>query len=72
MKDIIGLVIVGILFYSCLFTYSIQKGKIDCRNQATSMGFGYDFEWYIFGTNVCTYILPDGKRVISSKYRVLD
>lgn len=62
---LIGLVV----FLSFL---SVYPEKINCKRQAEAMGFGYDFEWYIITENICTYVMKDGKRVISTKYRSFD
>ena len=52
------------------FEYISEKRT--CKNQATNMGFDYEYNWYFIGENVCTYIMPDGKRIISTKYRALE
>ena len=65
MLSLIGLVLI-------LGFLSIYPEKINCKRQAEAMGFGYDFEWYIMTDNICTYIMKDGKRVISTKYRAFD
>ena len=65
MLSLIGLVLI-------LGFLSIYPEKINCKRQAEAMGFGYDFEWYIMTDNICTYIMKDGKMVISTKYRAFD
>lgn len=62
--------LVGLVFLLCFL--SIYPEKINCKRQAEAMGFSYDFEWYIMTENICTYIMKDGKRVISTKYRAFD
>lgn len=62
--------LIGLVFL--LSFLSVYPEKINCKRQAEAMGFGYDFEWYIMTENICTYIMKDGKRVISTKYRAFD
>ena len=64
------LFLIGLAFV--LNFLSIYPEKINCKRQAEAMGFGYDFKWYIMTDNICTYIMKDGKRVISTKYRAFD
>lgn len=64
------LFLIGLVFLLGLL--SIYPEKINCKRQAEAMGFGYDFKWYVMTDNICTYIMKDGKRVISTKYRAFD
>lgn len=41
-----------------------------CRNEAQAMGFKHDYKFHVIGNSTCTYILPNGKRVLSTKYGV--
>ena len=52
--------------------FEVMSQRRTCMNQANAMGFGYEYKWYVIGENVCTYIMPDGKRIISTKYRALE
>lgn len=79
IKEILGVLMVFALcmlsltgLFLILVFLSIYPEKINCKHQAEAMGFGYDFEWYIMTDNICTYIMKDGKRVISTKYRAFD
>lgn len=70
------LIICSVLFMLILIAISpfmeVMSQKRTCKNQAEAMGFGYEYKWYMMGENICTYIMPDGKRIISTKYRALE
>ena len=65
-------IIMFLLVFICSPIYGIFSEMVTCKNQATAMGFNYDYDWHLVGDNICTYIMPDGKRIISTKYRALE
>lgn len=48
----------------------IWVSEATCHNEAQAMGFKYDYKFHVIGNSTCTYILPNGKRVLSTKYGV--
>lgn len=65
-------IILFLLVFICSTIYGVFSEMVTCKNQASAMGFNYEYDWHIVGDNICTYIMPDGKRIISTKYRALE
>lgn len=68
---ILALILLLVIFVGSPI-YGFFSERATCKNQARAMGFEYDYDWHIVGDNICTYIMPDGKRIISTKYRALE
>lgn len=67
---IIGFILFGLLFVA---KYGITKiNEKTCEAEAMAMKFNYEFYWNWIAKSQCVYILPDGKRIISSQYRIVE
>lgn len=72
------IVLAFLLFFSLLFIGWLTNGyfgwydRINCHHEAHSMGFKSDYEFHWVGNNTCTYVLPNGKRILSTKYREME
>lgn len=60
------------IFLAMTNTYFGWWDRINCHHEAHSMGFKSDYEFHWIGNNTCTYVLPNNKRILSSKYREME
>lgn len=68
---VINIILLG-LFIGAVCFCDYYKNLMDCENYANSMNYRSDFQYNLLSNNVCTFILPSGKRVVSKYYRDME
>lgn len=75
MKEILLWLAVGLVlivgYFITIYVISFSE-RIACYNEAKDQELTSEFKFHWIGNNNCVYILPNGKKIISTKYRAME
>lgn len=69
--SILTTIIIVLVSYVYIMLVTVEE-RIDCYNEAKDMELKSEFNFHLIGNNTCIYILPNGKKILSTRYRSMD